>query len=101
MDNSSAVTYCEFGQDATCIRCGYVARRQKTIRECRPPQGLGDMVKSALSTIGITEERVSKAIGKPCGCSKRAAKMNAFGAKYLGLPAGRQNGQNDARNSPS
>lgn len=59
----------------------------------RAKAGLGDMVKAGLSSIGITEERVSRAIGKPCGCGKRAAAMNAFGAKYLGLPPGSQDGQ--------
>ena len=45
-------------------------------------RGLGDMVKAGLSAIGITEERVSKAIGKPCGCSKRAEKLNELGRKF-------------------
>lgn len=54
----------------------------------RARRGLGDMVKSALSSVGITEERVSKAIGKPCGCSQRAALLNELGHKYLGLPPG-------------
>jgi hypothetical protein len=39
------------------------------------------MVKAGLSAIGITEERVSKAIGRPCGCSKRAEKLNELGRK--------------------
>lgn len=47
-------------------------------------QGLGDMVASALSAVGITKERVSKAIGKPCGCGKRQAKLNALGRR-LGI----------------
>jgi hypothetical protein len=54
----------------------------------RAKPGLGDMVKATLSAVGITEERVSKAIGKPCGCGKRAAKLNELGHKYLGLPPG-------------
>jgi hypothetical protein len=54
----------------------------------RARPGLGDMVKSALSAVGITEERVTKAIGKPCGCGQRAAKLNELGHKYLGLPPG-------------
>lgn len=49
-------------------------------RRHRP--GLGDMVKSTLSAIGITEERVSKAIGRPCGCGKRAEKLNELGRKF-------------------
>lgn len=50
----------------------------------RAKPGLGDMVKAGLSAIGITEERVSKAIGRPCGCSKRAEALNALGRK-LGI----------------
>jgi hypothetical protein len=41
--------------------------------------GLGDMVAAGLSAIGITKERVSAAIGKPCGCAKRQAALNALG----------------------
>ena len=46
--------------------------------------GLGDIVASGLSAIGITEERVSKALGRPCGCSKRAEQLNELGRK-LGI----------------
>ena len=44
-------------------------------------RGLGDIVKAGLSAIGITEERVSKAIGRPCGCGARAEKLNELGRK--------------------
>lgn len=58
-----------------------------------PRPGLGDMVSDALSSLGITKERVgaaAKAVGiKDCGCSKRQSAVNAWGAKYLGLPPGR------------
>ena len=47
----------------------------------RARPGLGDMVKAGLSAIGITEERVTKAIGRECGCSKRAEKLNELGRK--------------------
>jgi len=46
-----------------------------------PPRGLGDIVKAGLSAIGITEERVSAAIGRPCGCSQRAEALNELGRK--------------------
>jgi len=49
-------------------------------RERKP--GLGDLVKTALSAVGITEERVSRAIGRPCGCSKRAEHLNEIGRKF-------------------
>lgn len=39
---------------------------------------LGDHIESALSFVGITSERVSKWIGKPCGCQVRRDKLNAL-----------------------
>jgi hypothetical protein len=48
-------------------------------------RGLGDMVASGLSAIGITPERVSKALGvKDCGCKGRADALNAVGRR-LGI----------------
>lgn len=47
----------------------------------RARPGLGDIVKAGLSAIGITEERVSAVIGRPCGCSERAEKLNELGRK--------------------
>jgi len=52
------------------------------VRARAKKRGLGDIVKAGLSAIGITEERVSKAIGKPCGCGKRAEKLNELGKKF-------------------
>lgn len=49
--------------------------------------GLGDMVAAGLSAVGITKERVTKAIGRPCGCAGRQAALNKLGQK-LGLPPG-------------
>lgn len=54
--------------------------------------GLGDMVAAGLSAIGVTKERVSRAIGRPCGCGKRQQAMNQWGEKYLGI------GKNDVDN---
>jgi hypothetical protein len=39
------------------------------------------MVAAGLSAIGITKERVSAAIGRPCGCFQRAEALNALGRK--------------------
>jgi hypothetical protein len=39
------------------------------------------MVAAGLSAIGITKERVSKAVGGDCGCSKRQEKLNELGRK--------------------
>lgn len=41
---------------------------------------LGDMVKRALSSIGITEERVTEWLGRPCGCAERREKLNELDA---------------------
>lgn len=58
--------------DALVVRCG-----QDVIA------GLGDMVAAGLSAIGITPERVSKALGvKDCGCKKRAEALNRIGRKF-------------------
>ena len=37
---------------------------------------LGDRVRDALSALGITDERVTEWIGKPCGCEERKEKLN-------------------------
>jgi hypothetical protein len=47
-------------------------------------KGLGDMVADTLSAVGITKERVSRAVGGDCGCSKRQKSLNEFGKK-LGI----------------
>ena len=72
--------------DPLSLRCRVCSARVSAPhvrRNCgtRPTSGLGDMVKAGLSAIGITEERVSKAIGRPCGCSQRAEALNALGRK--------------------
>lgn len=46
--------------------------------------GLGDIVASGLSMIGITEERVSRVLGRPCGCQQRKQALNKFG-RQLGI----------------
>lgn len=78
--------HCTFvidGDKMRCSACGYAIKStyKNVRRQCRRNLGLGDMVKAGLSAIGITEERVSKVIGRPCGCSKRAEALNALGRK--------------------
>jgi len=49
----------------------------------RATPGLGDMVAAGLSAVGITPERVSKALGvEDCGCKKRQETLNQFGRKF-------------------
>lgn len=50
----------------------------------RAKPGLGDIVAAGLATVGITKERVSKVLGRDCGCAKRQAALNEFG-KRLGI----------------
>lgn len=47
----------------------------------RAKSGLGDYVAAGLSAIGITKERVSKAVGGDCGCAKRQQALNKLGRK--------------------
>lgn len=83
---------CKFYVDAsgaslTCSACGasvpYV--NGNVFRQCdseaSEKPGLGDMVAAGLSAIGITKERVSKAVGGDCGCSKRQEQLNELGRK--------------------
>ncbi len=41
---------------------------------------LGDSVKNALSLVGVTEQRVTKWLGKPCNCPSRVERLNALEA---------------------
>lgn len=92
---------CSFSADTLrCQRCGYQAKKLPTFRVCRtipeiaqrivqersakririPPVPLGRYAKKALSSIGVTPERVSKAMGRDCGCNAKASAMDSFGA---------------------
>jgi hypothetical protein len=75
---------CDIDPLSLCCRaCGARVSGLHVRRNCGPRArpGLGDIVKAGLSAIGITEERVSAAIGRPCGCSQRAEALNALGRK--------------------
>lgn len=38
--------------------------------------GLGTLIESALSKVGITEDKLAKLLGKSCGCSDRRDKLD-------------------------
>lgn len=83
------VNNCDFTELSDCVvcsRCGYrICSVKLPVRRACDVQlrhGLGDMVKAGLSAIGVTEERLSKAIGRPCGCSQRAEALNSLGRKF-------------------
>ena len=42
--------------------------------------GLGDRLESALTTVGITSERVERWLRKPCYCEERKQRLNQLGA---------------------
>jgi hypothetical protein len=72
-------------QFCKCSRCGRsVQVSLMPIRATCRAAGLGDMVASGLSTVGITKERVSKLVGRDCGCQKRQEALNALGRR-LGI----------------
>lgn len=88
------MTQCDFNNDAmTCPVCGYRARVLPTFRQCRPvppkqwrPIMVGDLVEKALTSVGITKDRVesiTRTAGKPggCGCQGRKRWMNEQGVK--------------------
>lgn len=55
---------------------------ENILTECRQivqRPGLGDLVKKALSAAGITEERVTRWLGRPCGCAQRQQRLNELG----------------------
>lgn len=39
---------------------------------------LGDAIHSALALVGVTPERVTRWLGRPCGCEERRQKLNAL-----------------------
>ena len=46
---------------------------------------LGDMVADGLAAVGITPQRVSKLMGRDCGCNKRKQKLNELHDKAANL----------------
>lgn len=85
---------CDFNNRAMiCPVCGYRARKLPTHRECKPvarpewqPVLVGDLVEKALTSIGITKERVerwTRTTGKPggCGCKQRQKWLNEKGVQ--------------------
>ena len=53
-----------------------------------PRKGWGDHVADGLAAVGITKERVSKLVGRDCGCAKRQAALNAIGRKVTNFLRG-------------
>jgi hypothetical protein len=78
------VTLCEIDSGTLrCRVCGARVTATHVLRTCRP--GLGDMIATGLSVVGVTKERVSRILGRPCDCEGRRLTVNQWGAKYLGI----------------
>ena len=53
---------------------------------------LGDRIEQALTSVGLTSERVSKWLGKPCRCRERRMRLNALDAWARRVLAGKMDG---------
>ena len=42
-------------------------------------RGLGDVVEQALTSVGVTKERVTRWMGKDCNCKERQQRLNELG----------------------
>lgn len=60
-----------------------------------PRKGLGDHVADGLAAVGITKERVSKVLGRDCGCKKRQELLNKLGQKVVDFVRGNNADQLD------
>jgi hypothetical protein len=70
-----------------CSRCGRAvpSRSEKPPTAiCKAGAGLGDYVAAGLESVGITKDRVSAVIGRPCNCPGRQAALNKLG-KIIGI----------------
>ena len=65
---------------------------ESTTRRKKKRPELGDVVEKALSTGGVTEERVTRWLGRPCGCRRRKEKLNRLSRWVRGVVTGRDAG---------
>lgn len=70
-----------------CWISGKFAVHEPTVRVSRA--GLGTILTRALKKFGITEERVTAWLGRPCGCAERREKLNALTWWAIAAVAGR------------
>lgn len=63
----------------------------------RQRKGLGDHVADGLAAVGITKERVSKVLGRDCGCKKRQELLNKIGQKVVEYVRGNNGDKLDDR----
>ena len=63
-------------------------KRRSNFKSGNRLANLGDLTSVALSKVGITEERVSKWLGRKCNCGRRREKLNRLGAWVSRVIAG-------------
>lgn len=51
--------------------------------------GLGDAVEAALTSVGITKDRVERWLGRPCRCDERRMRLNSLTSWAKRVLAGR------------
>lgn len=72
----------------TCSNC--VDKRIGTVGvQDSQPKLLGDMVETALKSVGITKERVSSWLGEECNCDERRLKLNQVHSWARGVLSGK------------
>jgi hypothetical protein len=74
--NADKIFDCTFDANKTCTVCRRATNDVRVRRNCHG-YGLGDFLSDVLKRIGITPRRVEAVLGKPCGCNRRKAAMNA------------------------
>lgn len=92
--------HCQLRATATGMVCDTCGRRLngrrsgRIIAVCgmqhrREFVAVGDFVAAVLSAVGVTKDRVSKVMGRDCGCQGRQAAWNQAGfiAQYKALKA--------------
>jgi hypothetical protein len=50
---------------------------------------LGDMLSKALGSVGVTEERVSAFLGRPCRCRERRERLNRLTSWAIRVVSGK------------
>jgi len=76
---------CAFDQYGTCCKCGYVARRLPTFRQCEPP--INDIVQGAEASLPGTElkkllAKVGITATPDCACNAHADEMDRQGVEW-------------------
>jgi hypothetical protein len=56
---------------------------------------LGDKIHEALARVGVTPARVTRWVGRPCGCEERRRRLNALGAWAARVLAGKLTGADE------